>query len=89
MTNEPAKVADLTSGVGAAVLGFGLGAWLAPAVSQQSAAIALVGLLLHGFGMWNKHRLEGSAPQPWWVPAAYWVCWGLLAIIAIVLVASR
>ena len=75
------KLADLTSGVGALVLGVGLGAlfpqWFGPAAGM----ITVAGLSLHAFGMWHKHRLEarGQAENPVWVVALYWVCWLLLA----------
>lgn len=83
------KVAELTSGVGALVLGVGLGAlfprWFAPA----AGAIVLAGVITHAFGMWDRHRLESqahAAPEPW-VTALYWVCWLLLAgVIAFLLV---
>jgi hypothetical protein len=77
------KLAQLTSGVGALVLGVGLGAlfpgWFGPA----AGVIAGVGLSLHAFGMWDAHRLEpgGHAPAPPWVAALYWVCWLLLAVV--------
>ena len=76
------KLAELTSGAGALVLGVGLGAlfprWFGPA----AAVITIVGLSLHAFGMWDKHRLEATTSQaenPLWVVALYWVCWLLLA----------
>jgi hypothetical protein len=75
------KLAELTSGVGALVLGVGVGAlfdeWFAPAAT----AILIGGVLAHGFGMWDKHRLESGAPggDARWVTALYWVCWLLLA----------
>ena len=75
------KLAELTSGVGALVLGVGLGAlfpqWFGPAAGM----VASVGLSLHAFGMWDKHRLEASrqAENSPWVVALYWVCWLLLA----------
>ena len=83
------KVAELTSGVGALVLGVGLGAlfsrWFAPA----AGVIVLAGAITHAFGMWDKHRLEGqahAATEPW-VTALYWACWLLLAgVIAFLLV---
>jgi hypothetical protein len=83
------KIADLTSGVGAAVLGVGLGAWFAPVLGRYSAVIAALGLTLHSVGMWDKHRLESSGPQPRWVVAAYWVCWILLGAVAIALITAR
>ena len=85
------KVAELTSGVGALVLGVGLGAlfpqWFAPA----AIVIALTGVVAHAFGMWDKHRLEGqahAASEPW-VPALYWACWLLLAGVVAFLIVGR
>jgi hypothetical protein len=77
------KLAELTSGVGALVLGVGLGGlfpqWFGPA----AGLITVVGLSLHAFGMWDKHRLEalGHTQNPSWVVALYWVCWLLLAAV--------
>lgn len=74
------KVAELTSGVGALVLGVGLGAlfpqWWAPA----AGVTALAGVIAHAFGMWDKHRLEGkvSAASEPWVTTLYSICWLLL-----------
>jgi hypothetical protein len=89
--NRP-KLADLTSGVGALVLGVGLGGlfpqWFGPA----AGAITVVGLSVHAFGMWDKHRLEarGQPENPLWVVALYWVCWLLLAgVLAMLLVWRR
>ncbi|WP_291983199.1 hypothetical protein [Luteitalea sp.] len=75
------QIADLTSGVGAVVLGLGLGAlwseWLKPA----AGLIPAVGLVMHGFGMWDKHRREPDATtrDSRWTLAMYWGCWLLLA----------
>jgi len=85
------KLAELSAGVGALVLGVGLGAlfprWFGPAAGM----IAVVGLSLHAFGMWDKHRLEarGQAENPLWVVALYWVCWLLLAAVLAMLVFWR
>jgi len=85
------KLAELTSGIGALVLGVGLGAlfpqWFAPA----AGLIALAGVVTHSFGMWDKHRLEAqtdAAGGPW-VVALYWVCWLLLAAVVVFLFVSR
>lgn len=74
------KLADLTSGVGALVLGVGLGALFPRWFGPTAAVITIVGLSLHAFGMWDKHRLEaqGQTDDGLWV-VAYWVCWVLLA----------
>ena len=85
------KLAELTSGMGALVLGTGLGAlfshWFAPA----AGFMALGGVVAHGFGMWDKHRLEArahaeSGPG---VVALYWVCWLLLASVVMFVVVWR
>ena len=82
------KTAELTSGVGALVLGVGLGTlfsgWLAPAAGP----ITVVGLVMHAFGMWDKHRLEQTAQgnESAWVTTLYWVCWLLLAAVLVLLV---
>jgi hypothetical protein len=79
------KIAELTSGVGALVLGVGLGALYPRWFEPVAGLITVVGLFLHAFGMWDKHRLEaaGHAQNPIWVVALYWVCWLLLAAVAL------
>ena len=85
------RVAELTSGVGALVLGLGLGSlfphWLGPV----AGVITVAGLFMHAFGMWDKHRLERHAgdQNPAWVAALYWVCWLLLGIVFVILVFKR
>lgn len=83
--------AELTSGIGAWVLGLGVGAmcaaWLAPA----AAFIVVAGLTAHAFGMWDKHRLEALGPtqRELWVTALYWLCWLLLAAVVLLLLVGR
>jgi hypothetical protein len=85
------KLAEVTSGIGALALGVGLGAlfsrWLAPA----AGLITAIGLILHAFGMWDKHRLDaiGETDNPLWVAALYWICWLLLAAVALSLLFWR
>ena len=82
------KVAELTSGVGALVLGIGLGALFSAWVADLAIVITITGLALHAFGMWDKRRLERSSDSvtPGWVTAAYWVCWVLLVLVVGLLV---
>lgn len=82
------KIAELTSGVGALVLGIGLGAVFSAWVADLGIVITLTGLALHAFGMWDKHRLEDArdGTTPAWVRAAYWVCWVLLVLVVALLV---
>jgi hypothetical protein len=74
------KLAELTSGVGALVLGVGLGALFPQLFGDVAGAITVVGISLHAFGMWDKHRVEGrdQAENPLWVMVSYWGCWLLL-----------
>lgn len=78
------KLAELTSGVGALVLGIGLGAMFAQWLQQAAVGITSLGLVTHAFGMWDKHRLESRASHSdaMWVTLLYWACWlGLAAIV--------
>lgn len=73
------KSAELLSGVGAVVLGVGLGL-LAPLTIQRHALTLLgAGVLLHGAGMTLKYRLEAGGREPqWWDRALFWACWAFL-----------
>ena len=83
------NIADLTSGVGALVLGVGIGALFPQWFGASAIAITIAGLFVHALGMWDKHRLEtGAAPQATWVAALYWVCWVMLAALAVWLMIS-
>ena len=84
------KLAELTSGVGALVLGVDLGALFPHWFGPTAELITFAGLSLHAFGMWDKHRLEavGQAENPW-VVALYWVCWLLLAVVLMLLFWNR
>jgi hypothetical protein len=77
------RVAELTSGVGAAVLGIGIGVIAADYLSGVGLPILIVGLILHGWGMTDQHRLEAKAGVPGarWVTLVYWLCWALLAAV--------
>ena len=81
MLSGPAflKSAELLSGVGAIVLGVGLGL-LAPLLLQRHALPLLgAGLLLHGAGMTLKYRLETGSREPqWWERALFWACRAIL-----------
>ena len=85
------KFAELTSGIGALVLGVGLGALFPQWFSASAGLIVFAGVFTHAFGMWDKHRLEAQAHVETGplVVALYWVCWLLLAGVSIVLFAER
>ena len=85
------KLAELTSSLGAGVLGAGIGVLLAAWLGGVALPILATGLAMHAWGMRDKHALEAGAAQPSWATALYWACWltlGALALYAIVRIAS-
>jgi hypothetical protein len=85
VTASRAKVAELMSGVGALVLGVGIGSYL-PLFGRSAAAVVIVlGAVLHSVGMWEIHRLEAGTRLPRWTTGVYIVCWLLLAAGAVLL----
>lgn len=83
------RLAELTSGSGAVVLGVSLGVLLAGLLEDVALPILASGVAVHAWGMYDKHRLErrAGAVDPPWATTLYWVCWltlaGLLAWILI------
>jgi hypothetical protein len=81
------KLAELTSSVGALVLGIGLGVFLTRWIGGSGESVVLAGAVLHGWGMWDKHRLESGALRPPWSVWLYWFCWlGLGVVLAVAVV---
>ena len=85
------KFADLTSGVGALAVGMGLGALFAMWLAPTAVFILTAGVIAHGFGMWNKHRLENEngIDAGLFVLALYWLCWILLGGVLVSAFVSR
>ncbi len=85
------KQAELASGVGAGVLGFGLGVLFAADLRSYAVPILAFGALLHGWGMWDKHRLERpqESARLWWDTAMYWVCWVSLIGLALYIIVRQ
>ena len=75
------KQADLASGIGAGVLGAGLGLLLASYLGSYAVPLVVIGITMHVWGMREHHRLEAAAPRVWWAEALYWLCWSLLLVI--------
>lgn len=71
------KRAELTSSIGAAILGGGVALLYAEALSHFALAILLIGIFVHTWGMYDKRRLErqSDAPRIWWAEFLYWTCW--------------
>lgn len=82
------KLAELTSGVGALVLGVGLGALFAAWVGSAAGFITVAGVAVHALGMWDKHRLETriETDNGRLVLALYWVCWLMLGGVLLYLI---
>jgi len=59
------KKADLTSVIGATILGSGFGAFAAQYVDLGPVAVALVvvGIMMHAWGMLERHHLDTAAPR--------------------------
>jgi hypothetical protein len=81
------KRAELTSGVGALVLGIGMGAGASRLILRGWIPLLLAGAVLHGWGMYDKHRLERGTDAELvpFASALYWICWGLLAGVVVYL----
>jgi len=87
MRDGRVRLAELTSSVGAGVLGFGLGLLFGRSLPISGVPVLAVGLGLHVWGMFDKHRLEsGAVVETWWSKAAYWICWVFLAALIVVLI---
>ena len=78
------KKAELLSGIGAVVFGIGLGLLLSSFLNPYALHIFFTGLVMHIFGMFEKHRLESASTGVWlwWAEALYWACWILLLLLA-------
>jgi len=79
------KRAELLSGIGAIVLGMGLGLFFSRFLTAYTTPLLLIGLLTHAWGMFDKHRVENASEgaRLWWAETLYWVCWAaLLALVA-------
>jgi hypothetical protein len=77
------KQADVLSALGAGVLGAGLGAMFASWLTGFAVAAVLIGIAVHGWGMFEKRRLEDTsgAPRATWEAVLYWSCWLVLAML--------
>ena len=86
-TERRARFAELMSSLGAGVLGIGIGVLATDYLKKFGLLILGAGLLVHAWGMTEKHRLENrnGAPRVLWSTLLYWICWlGLLVLAAYV-----
>lgn len=80
------RVAQLTSALGAGILGAGLGILLARYLHGLSLPLLFLGGSMYAFGMWDLRRMERAgalAPRPLWAILLYWICWLALMGIAV------
>jgi hypothetical protein len=87
VANTRLKRAETTSAIGAGILGAGIGILFGATLQPFGIPALLLGLVMHAWGMFDKHRLETDAvlPRVWWVELLYWVCWvTLVALLAAV-----
>ena len=92
LSHPQLKRAETTSSIGAGVLGGGLALLLPERLRAYAVPILLTGLVMHVWGMYDKHRLErrSGVARLWWAELLYWSCWvGLLALTAYVAVRGR
>ncbi len=80
------KLAELTGGIGASILGAGIALLLPASLGAYALPIIALGILMHSWSMLDKHRLEraAGAAQPRWAALLYWGCW--LALLGLALV---
>ena len=75
----------MLSGIGAALAGLGAGVLLGPQLSTMAWPILAVGATLHLWGMIGTRRLTARSSYALSAldQAGYWICWLLLAGLAI------
>ena len=85
------KRAETTAAMGAGILGAGLALLLPDWLQRYAVTLLLLGLVMHAWGMYDKHRLEAGAgaARIWWVETLYWGCWIILAALAVYGVVTR
>lgn len=90
MNRARIKRAELAAGLGAGIVGVGLGALFAARLAGYASLILAIGLLMHGWGMFDKHRMERAdeGRAVWWGELFYWICWGLLLVLAALVLAG-
>ena len=85
------KRAETTSAFGAGILGAGIALLLARWVQPFAIPLLFLGLVMHAWGMYDKHRLDAGSDSTriWWVEALYWGCWIALVALGIYVAVSR
>jgi hypothetical protein len=85
MRSTPAAIKgiELASGLGAIVLGVGIGLFVPLPLHVYALPLLAASVLVHGAGMSLKYRLETHQGQAfWWEMVLFWLCWAILAVLA-------
>ncbi len=74
------KRAEVAASFGAGLIGGGIGVFAAPYAADLALYVLVAGVLMHGWGMYDKHAIERNAghPEPGWMKVLYWLCWAVL-----------
>ena len=77
------KKAEILGGVGAVILGMGIGSFFSSLLGTSALVLLIVGLAAHALGMFEKHRVENesAARRVWWSELLYWMCWTAMLIL--------
>ena len=85
-TVSPQKRADLIAGLGAVILGIGIGALPALRLQRDAASLLFAGVLIHGWRMFDKHRFEkanNASNDVWRSKRALLDFWALLGALVV------
>ena len=85
------RKAELLSTMGAGVLGAGIALLLERWIAPAGFPLLMAGLVMHGFGMYQRRRIENEArrERPAWENLLYWGCWLVLAGVVVWAFAGR
>lgn len=77
--------AELLGSIGAGVLGAGLALLFREWLGMLAVPLLVVGGIVHGLAMYEKHRLDASTGNslPVWAQWTYWLCWVLLVALVV------
>ncbi|HVL77329.1 MAG TPA: hypothetical protein VM406_15050 [Noviherbaspirillum sp.] len=79
------KRLEILGALGAGVIGAGLGILFADRLETFAIPALLFGIAVHGWAMFQKGRVQDreEQAQPGWATATEWICWVLLAALAL------
>lgn len=77
------RKAEVLSTMGAGFLGAGVALLLERWIAPAGIPLLVVGLATHGFGMYQRRKLQDGVPRARWENLLYWGCWLLLGAVAV------